>query len=132
MGWELHIIRAENWFDSASNPISSEEWLQLVDDDNELSIDLKNGEFFAIWSGQNEHDELWLDWNDGRISTKHPDEALYCKMLQIADKLNAVVVDEDDHKYLLPSDQMNPSWANSSSTGKKTSLWVRLIPKLKK
>lgn len=45
MGWELHIIRTENWFDSASNPISSEEWLQLVDDDKELSIDRKNGEF---------------------------------------------------------------------------------------
>lgn len=45
MGWELHIIRTENWFDSASNPISSEEWLQLVNDDKELSIDRKNGEF---------------------------------------------------------------------------------------
>lgn len=45
MGWELHIIRTENWFDSASDPISSVEWLQLVDDDKELSIDSKNGEF---------------------------------------------------------------------------------------
>lgn len=131
MGWELHIIRTENWFDSASNPISGEEWLQLVDDDNELSIDRNNGDFFAIWSGQSEHDEPWLDWNDGRISTKHPDEALYCKMLQIADKLNAVVVDEDDHKYLLSSDLMNSSWANTSSTTKNTSLWCWLISKIK-
>ncbi|AZH55447.1 TPA: hypothetical protein RVD67_003605 [Escherichia coli] len=131
MGWELHIIRTENWFDSASNPISGEEWLQLVDDDNELSIDRKNGDFFAIWSGQSEHDEPWLGWNDGRISTKHPDEALYCKMLQIADKLNAVVVDEDDHKYLLSSDLMNSSWANTSSTTKNTSLWRWLISKIK-
>ncbi|MDM3466510.1 hypothetical protein OGV52_02340 [Citrobacter sp. Cb041] len=131
MGWELHIIRTENWFESASNPISSEEWLQLVNDDKELSIDRKNGEFFAIWSGQSEHDERWLDWNDGRISTKHPDEALYCKMLQIADKLNAVVVDEDDHKYLLSSELMNPLWANSSYTSKNTSLWHWLISKIK-
>lgn len=54
------------------------------------------------------------------ISTKHPDETLYCKMMEVADKLNAVVVDEDDqnqnqnHKYLLPSALMNPSWAYSS------------------
>lgn len=48
MGWELHIVRTENWLDSASNPISSEEWLQLVNDDKELSIDSKNGDFFAI------------------------------------------------------------------------------------
>ncbi|EAR4439627.1 hypothetical protein EOG74_19815 [Salmonella enterica] len=131
MGWELNIVRIENWFDSASNPISSEEWLQLVDDDKELSIDRKNGEFFAIWSVQSEHNEPWLDWNDGRISTKHPDEVLYCKMLQIADKLNAVVVDEDDHKYLLPSDLINPSGATSLPTSKKQSLWGWLISKLK-
>jgi hypothetical protein len=35
-------------------------------DDDELSIDRKNGGFFYM-SGQNEHDELFLDWNDGRI-----------------------------------------------------------------
>ncbi|ALN46057.1 TPA: hypothetical protein OEI93_003676 [Escherichia coli] len=132
MGWELHIVRTEHWFDSASAPISSEEWLQLVNDDKELSIDNKNGDFFATWSGHCELDEPWLDWNDGRITTKHPDEALYCKMLQIAEKLHAVVVDEDDHKYSLPSDLMNPSWANSSPTDKKTSLWGRLISKVKK
>ena len=104
MGWELHIVRTEHWFDSASAPISSEEWLQLVNDDKELSIDNKNGDFFATWSGHCELDEPWL---------------------------HAVVVDEDDHKYSLPSDLMNPSWANSSPTDKKTSLWGRLISKVK-
>ncbi|HBM2880213.1 TPA: hypothetical protein LVL09_004020 [Klebsiella oxytoca] len=132
MGWELHIVRTGNWFDSASNPISREEWLQLVNDDEELSIDNKNGDSYAIWNGQSEHDEPWLDWSDGRISTKNPDEALYCKMLQIAEKLNAVVVDEDDHKYLLPSDLMNPSRANSLPTCKTQSLWARLISKVEK
>lgn len=130
MGWELHIVRTECWFDSASDPISREEWLQLVNDDEELTVDNVNGDSYAIWSGQSEHDEPWLGWDDGRISTKHPDEALYCKMLQVAEKLNAVVVDDDDHKYLLPSDLMNPSWAKSSPTDKKQSLWERLISKL--
>jgi len=129
MSWKLHIVRTEHWFDSANVPISSEEWLQLVDSDDELSIDHKNVNFYAIWSGQSEHDETWLEWGDGRISTKHPDEALYCKMLQIADKLNAVVVDEDDHKYLLPRDLKNPSWADSSPTGRKQTLWKRLFSK---
>ncbi|EAU0443580.1 hypothetical protein HNS87_001024 [Salmonella enterica] len=132
MGWELHIVRTECWFDSASDPISREEWLQLVNDDEELTVDNVNGDSYAIWSGQSKYDEPWLGWDDGRISTKHPDEALYCKMLQVAEKLNAVVVDDDDHKYLLPSDLMNPSWAKSSPTDKKQSLWVRLISKVKK
>lgn len=52
-------------------------------------------------------------------------------MMEVADKLNAVVVDEDDHNHLLPSALMNPSWAYSSSTGKKTSLWGWLTSKLK-
>lgn len=51
MGWELHIVRTEHWFDSASVPISSEEWLQLVNDDNELSIDKKNGDFLLYGAG---------------------------------------------------------------------------------
>lgn len=53
--------------------------------------------------------------------------------MEVADKLNAVVVDEDgqNHKYLLPSALMNPSWAYSSSTGKKKSLWGWLTSKLK-
>lgn len=51
MGWELHIVRTEHWFDSASAPISSEEWLQLVNDDKELSIDNKNGDFcYMEWA----------------------------------------------------------------------------------
>ncbi|MEZ7799379.1 hypothetical protein ABUS55_22900 [Citrobacter pasteurii] len=131
MGWELHIVRTECWFDSARDPISREEWLQLVNDDEELTIDNVNGDSYAIWSGQSEHDKPWLGWYDGRISTKNPDEALYCKMLQVADKLNAIVVD-DDHKYLLPSDLMNPSWAKSSPVSKKQSLWEKLISKVKK
>ncbi len=60
MGWELHIVRTENWFDSASDPISREEWLKLVNDDEELTIDNVNGDSYAIWSGQSEHDEPWL------------------------------------------------------------------------
>jgi len=131
MGWELHIVRTENWFDSASNPISSDEWLQIIIDDEELSIDKMNGDFFAVWSGNSEHDEPWLEWSDGRISTKHPDEALYCKMLQIAKKLNAVVVDEDDHRYILSTDLLNPSWANPSPVVEKYSFWDKLISKLR-
>lgn len=128
MGWELHIVRTENWFDSSNDPITSEEWLQLVDNDEELSIDNKNGDFFATWNVHQQHNEPWLEWYDGRIYTKQPCEALYCKMLQIAIKLDAVVVDDDDRKYLLPSDLMNPSWANSSAdTEKKSSLWRKVI-----
>lgn len=130
MGWELHIVRTENWFDSASNPITSEEWVQLIDNDEELSIDKRNGDYFTRWSNHQAHDESWLDWDDGRIYSKQPEEALYWKMLQIAKNLGAVVVDDDDRKYLLPSDLKNPSWANTLTDNKKTPLWRKLMSRL--
>ncbi|WP_345831603.1 hypothetical protein AAGR22_13695 [Erwinia sp. HDF1-3R] len=111
--------------------MSSGEWLQVINDDVELSVDKMNGDFFAVWSGKSEHDGPWLEWSDGRISTKHPDQALYCKMLQIAKKLNAVVVDDDDHKYILSTDLLNPSWANQSTVVEKYSFWGKLISKVR-
>ncbi|CTT07285.1 Uncharacterised protein [Escherichia coli] len=86
MGWELHIVRTEHWFDSASVPISSEEWLQLVNDDKELSIDNKNGDSYAIWSGQSEHDEPRLKWNDTEFLTLPSYERimLYCNIILTA------------------------------------------------
>ena len=132
MGWELHIVRTEHWFDSASVPISSEEWLQLVNDDKELSIDNKNGDFLLYGVVKVDLMNLGLIgmMEEFQLSTLMNDEALYCKMSQIAEKIHAVVVDEVDHKYSLPSDLMNPSWANSSPTGKRDSLWIKLLSKL--
>ena len=40
MGWEIHITRAENWYDSDQHPITAEEWLALVQADPELTIEL--------------------------------------------------------------------------------------------
>ncbi|WP_407579525.1 hypothetical protein [Citrobacter koseri] len=107
MGWELHIVRSEHWFDSHEHPIRSDEWLDLVNKDDELSTEPKNGEFYAIWTGVNENNVSWLEWCDGRITTKQPDQALYCKMLQIAKRLNARILDEDDRPYVLPNVLMN-------------------------
>ncbi|AHJ76155.1 hypothetical protein [Kosakonia sacchari] len=108
MGWEMHITRAECWSESETQPIGSEEWVQLVSHDDELAFDRRNGEFHAIWKGQ---ETCWLEWSDGAITTTSPAEPLYCKMLEIASALKAQVRDDDDRLYLLPGDLLNPSWA---------------------
>ncbi|ROR11606.1 hypothetical protein [Erwinia sp. JUb26] len=131
MGWEMYITKAETWSESADNPISSVEWLKLVEEDEELSLNPRNGEFNAIWRGESEHIDPWLDWNRGCVYSKQPDVALYCKMLQIAERLNAKVLDEDDREYVLPSDLLNPSWAKSAML-KRMSLWERFVAMLKK
>lgn len=126
MGWEMHITRAESWSDSETQPIGSEEWVQLVNHDEELAFDRRNGEFHAIWKGQ---ETCWLEWNDGEIYSKSPTQPLYEKMLEIATALNAHLRDDDDRPYLLPGDLLNPSWARPAT---KTSLWQKIIRFFKK
>lgn len=126
MGWEMHITRAECWSESETQPIGSEEWVQLVNHDDELAFDRRNGEFHAIWKGQ---ETCWLEWNDGEICSKSPTQPLYEKMLEIATALNAHLRDDDDRPYLLPGDLLNPSWARPAT---KTSLWQKIIRFFKK
>ncbi|WBU49571.1 hypothetical protein PF050_01165 [Kosakonia pseudosacchari] len=126
MGWEMHITRAESWSDSETQPIGSEEWVQLVNHDEELAFDRRNGEFHAIWKGQ---ETCWLEWNDGEICSKSPTQPLYEKMLEIATALNAHLRDDDDRPYLLPGDLLNPSWARPAT---KTSFWQKIIRFFKK
>ena len=99
----LYITRVDFWAENEEAKITPEEWLSLIDSDNELTIDLKNGDYHALWSGASSHDESWLDWNDGNIYTKWPDTHLYRKMLDIAGFLGARVMDDDGNIYSDPS-----------------------------
>ena len=101
MGYDLFITRAEDWIDSESNPITSEEWLAVVDEDPELTPwAAYPNSHFAVWSGRSEHAEPWLDWAKGYIYTKNPDAPLMKKMVEIAKRLNARVLGQDGEEYL--------------------------------
>ncbi len=110
MGVELYITRAEFWADNEPSPITAEEWLSYVESDPELSLDTSQGEYFARWQGKSAHEDPWLDWFEGNISTKWPDVALYVKMLQVAQALGGRVQDDDGVVYQSPADwQFDPS-----------------------
>lgn len=108
MGVEFHITRAECWIDSEKNPIDSDEWLAFVKQDLELEINGENNGFNVIWIGNSIYNTPWLEWDNGRIYTKCPDTALYIKMLEIAKKLNAKVMDDDDNLYERPESWVFP------------------------
>lgn len=99
MGVEFYITRADFWADNNDAQITSEEWLSCVDSDDELRIDPRNGDCHALWSGPSRYDEPWLDWSGGNIYTTWPDTDLYLKMLKIATRLNAKVMDEEGTVY---------------------------------
>jgi hypothetical protein len=51
------------------------------------------------WSGKSKLNEPWLNWHDGNIETKNPDEALIDKMVAIARELGATVQGDDGEIY---------------------------------
>ena len=96
MGYNLYITRAEDWVESEGHEITISEWLALIklDPDLRLAGD-GNGPQFTVWDGHPDDDESWLDWNEGNITTKNPDDALIAKMVEIAAKLDARVQGDD-------------------------------------
>ncbi|WP_370581424.1 hypothetical protein [Pantoea sp. PNT02] len=99
MGVEFHITRAEYWAENDEDQISSDEWLDIINNDPELSLYTKHGEYHAIWNGEGAEEGAWLDWSAGNIETKWPNTALYRKMFQISEKLKAKVMDDEGRLY---------------------------------
>ncbi len=127
MGYELHIVRFENWDDDeAESNITLEEWLDYVKTDNEL--ELTNGYYdylptgdvfiespgFCYWNGlPDKQGEFrpWFDYSYGMISVKYPEDETIKKILEIAKKLNVRVQSGDgdyfDESYFLNKETLN-------------------------
>jgi hypothetical protein len=99
MGYDLHITRAKFHFQNEGAWITADEWLRYVDQDPELTLAPDNGDYFALWSGKSEYPDPWLDWSEGNIYTKNPDDPLIDKMVEIAKKLNAKAQGDDGEIY---------------------------------
>lgn len=93
--------------DTEEFPISEQEWMAVVEDDDELltspddarSYYRTNGaperQFGVKWSWN--YAMLW--YGNGAISVKNPDDETIAKMVQIANKLKARVLGEEDEEY---------------------------------
>lgn len=99
MGYDVHITRAEHWPKNQGHEISAAEWHAIINTDPDLRLAGYNGPHFAIWDGHPKVIEAWLDWYDGNITTKNPDEPLLHKMVDIAARLDAKVQGDDGELY---------------------------------
>lgn len=104
MSYQVYITRAEFWAENEGSEISAEEWLQLVQEDAEITRDEANGAYFAVLGATNGGATPWLDWSGGNIYTNFPDRALQKKMLQIAGQLDAVIQGDDGEHYASEAD----------------------------
>jgi len=93
MGYDIHITRRKFWADKGDD-ITAEEWLKYVHRDPELGLRPESGKCFAAWSGGS-----WLDWSEGVIYTKNPNDALVAKMVAIAKQFDATVQGDDSEIY---------------------------------
>ena len=82
MGYEIHITRAEEWFDNEESQIPRAEWLAVGDS--------------------------WFDWFEGNLDTKNPDHATLAKALALAGVLAARVQGDDGERYESPDDFFRP------------------------
>ena len=120
MGYDLHITRKEEWSEDGLN-ITIDEWLSMVENDPELSIDERNGPCFAMWKPLHSCGEYWLDWFEGNIYTKNPDQVVICKMIEIAHLFDARVQGDDGEIY----DEKQMPLIRSET--KKKSSWLERI-----
>ena len=121
MGYEVHITRAEDWTQSQQHSILEKEWLEVVHSDPTLQV--SDEDYLGDGSDERHHAVVWLAhparpqfwYENGMVTKKHPDELTLAKMAEIAQKLNARVVDDDgaelgEEEESGPPEQNHRSW----------------------
>ncbi len=91
-----------SWTEPDSESILPHEWLAVIQADPELTIDLCNGQYFAVWNPDGEFSKsahAWFDWDDGNIYTSNPDAATLVKLRQLAQILKAKIQGDDGETY---------------------------------
>jgi hypothetical protein len=100
MGYDAHITRKKFWAGTEGSPITSQEWLAYIATDSQLRLDPTSKRHSVTILGiQSEYPDPWIEWFDGNIYTKNPDEAILTKMVQIASALGARVQGDDGEIY---------------------------------
>jgi hypothetical protein len=98
MGYDLHITRRKDWCNEGSD-ITAEEWLAYVATDSQLRLDSTSKRHSVTMDIKCQYPDPWLEWSEGCIYTKNPDEPILAKMLQIASALGARVQGDDGEFY---------------------------------
>lgn len=131
MGYEVYITRATSHMETKEFPISIEEWRAVVDADDEIVLSPEDWYWMRDESGEVHRFRQWLfiprgtffSFSDGAVHIKSPDRATMAKMVALAAKLNAIVLDEDGGSRYGP----DGAWVPAEPTQKtKRSWWSRL------
>jgi hypothetical protein len=122
VSWYVHITRAERWAEGEQHPITREEWLAYVDSDDELrrvtAAEIEANKPFvkaddAAWIERRgdgtDKVAAWFGYHRGLIDVRNPHVETLGKMADIAERLKANVVDEEDNVLVDPGPSQ-PTW----------------------
>jgi len=136
VSWYVHITRAQRWSEAEQHPITREEWLAYVESDSELrrvtAAEVEEHKPFvkaddAAWIDPDGGDRVlgWFGYHKGLIDVRNPHAETLRKMADIAEHLQANVVDEADN-FLVDAGPSEPVWRAQAPPRRKW--WdVRLI-----
>ncbi len=108
MGYDIHIIRTDDWPDAESNPITKEDVDRLLAADPDLQwstadyVDMLEADgtikhyYMILWKGE---PVFW--WYKGEITCARAVDSQVVKMVQMARVLGARVVGDDGERYEL-------------------------------
>lgn len=99
MSYDLHITRKKLYVDDEGPDITWDEWKSYVATDPELKLAPELGKHMVAINIKCGYPDPWLEWYEGNIETKNPDEPILAKMLQIAAALRAKVQGDDGEVY---------------------------------
>jgi hypothetical protein len=117
MGYDVHITRRLNWFDTHGPSIRLEEWLALIASHSDMRLDgyaeakLPGGMLrmeasgLAVWTAYSKHlsdgNMVWFYYaaHNGSITVKNPDTEILCEMYKIAIGLRAKVQGDELEWY---------------------------------
>lgn len=135
MGHDVHITRKTEWSANEGAEISLQEWLDVVESDEEFRLDgfaeatTTGGETLriesdgiAVWtaySGDGVGGNMaWFCYSGGEVVVKNPDEEMLGKMCRVADRLGAHVQGDDGERY-------DVSTESAGRASKKGKWWKR-------
>jgi hypothetical protein len=101
MSCSLYITRAPFFDKSLDSPITSKEWLDLACQDETFIIEDETDFIRGTWKNPEDPNGYYsIDWFEGMIFSDVTSNAVIGKLLEIASKLGASVLDDAGQKYI--------------------------------
>jgi len=110
MGYDVHVHRAEEWYEAEGTPITLEEWQAYVEASPDLRMDdfaeaettdgaliRTEQEGIAVWTAHGQ--SPWFTWFEGAVVIKNPDEAMLRRAHEIASALGGRVQGDEGEFY---------------------------------